>query len=249
MNTKIAAPAERLAQVEALIAALSSEREILVQAIVESAVGDGTQSKDPAAPDSVVISDVSHTLQTHPDWADKEMGEKGHKGSTIRKDGCALSALSSLAAHHLKMNVTPFILNHYLQENSGYLNGDWVVWPAMMTLFQRYGMKALHRQVKGGDNKVFPEVRAQIDKQCPAVLRVRHEKGPHFLLCIGYALDESGNVVDLITHDPGTHKGNGYGTDQADACTLYGNANHAFTLEGAELFEVSGTPTPPQRTT
>lgn len=223
-------PAERLAHIDALIAALSKEREITVHVIVESATATqpGTAGR--------IIPHISHILQADDRWKDLHMGSAGYRGCLIGSGGCALSALSALAAHHLQRMVTPITLDRFLRENGGYApDSAMVVWTAVTTLLKKYGLTVSHRQVSNpGD--VLRVVREQIDQDCPVVLRMRGKKGPHFLLAIGYDGD------DIITHDPGTWRGNGYGTETHPPCTLK-NPTRELELEGAEAYEVSGTPT------
>lgn len=245
-------PAEHLANIDALIAALSRERDATVQAIVESATGDipktsaqpdlGTGpewSRDTdtqPTPGSRIISHISHILQADDRWKKENMGAVGYMGCKIGAGGCALSALCALAEHHLQRKVTPITLNRFLQENGGYApDSAMIVWGAFAALLKKYGLTASHRRVSHpGD--VPRVVREQIDQDCPVVLRMRGSKGPHFLLAIGYTED------DIITHDPGTWRGNGYGTDSQPPCTLK-NPTRELTLEGAEVYEISGTPT------
>lgn len=246
MKIDITTPAERLACVDALIAALSAEREVLCGEIVKAA---STETAPPipteAAPaaqadtapgtGTAVIKNVDHTLQADEHWADLFMGEIGYEGCKIRSGGCALSALSALAAYHLQRAVTPITLNRFLQENDGYRDGALVVWGALSALLKKYGVEAPHRSVsakKVGVRGVYEAVREQIDQDNPAVLRMRGERGPHFLLAIGYSED------DIITHDPGTWRGNGYGDPP---CSLK-NPTRSLSLEGAEIYGVSGTP-------
>ena len=246
-------PAERLSHIDALIAALSKERETIVQAIVESVtVADtGGTPTQPAStdrpewsldtdtqptPTSRTIAHISHTLQADDRWKDLHMGAVGYRGCLIGSGGCALSALSALAAHHLERMVTPITLDRFLKENGGYLpDSATVVWAALVTLLKKYGLAASHRQIKNPSD-VPRVVREQIDQDCPVVLRMKGSKGPHFLLAIGYTED------DIITHDPGTWRGNGYGTGSQPPCTLK-NPTRELTLEGAVVYEVSGTPT------
>ncbi len=248
-DTTTCTPAERLAHIDALIAALSREREVTIQSIVESvSVGDADmvrtqpeaassdrgQSPGTDAPATRTIRDIVHIVQGDDRWKDAYMGAVGYKGSQIGSDGCVLSVLSALAAHHLKRAVTPIVLNKFLQENGGYApDSAMVVWGALVTLLKKYGLTASHRQTKDpGD--VPGVVREQIARDCPVVLRMRGDRGPHFVLAIGHTED------DIVTHDPGTWRGSGYGTDGQPPCTLK-NPTRALVLEGAEVYEVSGT--------
>ena len=195
----------------------------------------------------VIIEEVAHVEQAAQEWAAHEIGEVGHKGSTCQKKGCAISGLCSIAAFHLKVAVNPLTLDAFLKANNGYMYGNAVVWGALVTLFNKYGLEAAFREekVESMATDAIEEIRSQIDQGSPVLLRVSYEKGPHFLVGIGYIEEKSGAIRDIIIHDPGTFKGNGYGTKACTPSTFYGNPNHRFTLEGVLIYEVSGTPVRP----
>ena len=244
---------------EEIVGFLKSKDIIVVGAKKEDKNFPGSLPKEPnpdagtdayvekTAATKVIIEGVSHVQQAFHEWGDQPMGEHGHEGGNIQKDGCALSALSAIAAFHLKMLVNPLTLNKFLADNGGYMYGDKVVWGKITTLLQRYGLMASNREAKaeGYHIDIREEIRGQIDQDNPVILRARHSKGPHFLVGIGYVEEQSGSISDIITHDPGTRKGNGYGTEEYPPSTFYGNPNHEFTLEGVIIYEVSGTPQRP----
>ena len=192
-----------------------------------------------------MIEGVSHVQQADQRWKTLEMGNIGHTGSTIGRVGCGLAALTALAIYYLKIQaLTPPILNKFLAENGGYDENNDLRWDTICKLFERWGLTATFNQHRGVDKQIAIErkVITEIDCDRPALLRVRHSKGPHFLLAVGYIQSSDGSIEDFITMDPGTYKGDPYGTP---ACTLYGNANHKFTLEGCLIYHVTGTPVNP----
>ena len=201
----------------------------------------------PVTLETVIIPGVSHVQQADARWKTLEMGNIGHTGSTIGRVGCGLAALTALAIYYLKVQaLTPPILNKFLAMNDGYDKNNNLRWDTICKLFQRWGLQATFDQTRCGDidsqTALERRVVTEIDSDRPALLRVRHSKGPHFLLAVGYIQNSNGIAEDFITMDPGTYKGDPYG---APACTLYGNANHEFALEGCLVYHVTGTPVNP----
>ncbi|MYC16955.1 MAG: hypothetical protein F4Y39_24800 [Gemmatimonadetes bacterium] len=234
--------ANRLAQIDALISALTQERAVLVHRLAEETIASGPEEVPPARPETIiptaVILGVSHIVQGDPRWGQTHIGEVGYTGCLMEDGGCAVAALSALTGYHLGRDVTPVILNRYLQESGGYADGAAVVWATITKLLEKYGVGAQHRSIKSADlAEVGAAVREQIDKENPVVLRMRGSNGPHFLLAIGYTAGTDG-AIDIVTHDPGTKRGDGYGQPP---CTLE-NPTRSYALEGAEVYDVTKQP-------
>ena len=201
---------------------------------------------------TVLIQNVPLLFQFTQEWQKEEMGVPG-SGVTYGAKGCALLCLTILANFYLSTAaqglIKPTLLNDFFIKNDGWYQKYVTRWETLCTLFTRWNMSCTFHQKKLADegtdmDDIFIAARAEIDADRPCILRLRHSRGPHFVVAIGYIQNQQGNITDWIIHDPGSGQGDGYGNP---ACTLWGNAAHDFDLEGCLIYNVSGTPVHPNQ--
>lgn len=148
---------------------------------------------------------VPHFSQGDARWADRMLG----RGSSIRKEGCALSCIAMILNHYGR-NTTPKVLDTYLDAHNGYA-GNSVKWDVAGRCGETdEGVKLKYGRLNGSRKKVTDTITQRVEKNLPTMVRVDYGIDAnltynHFVVCVGLT-----GEGEFIMNDPATREGDGY---------------------------------------
>jgi hypothetical protein len=159
------------------------------------------------APDGtkLITPRVPHFSQGDPRWAQRILG----RGSSIRREGCAITCISMILSFYGR-NVTPKILDSYLDTNNGYV-GNSVKWDVAGKCEEPgNGLRLTYARMKGNQDKLSGFLSERTEQNLPTMVRVDYGADAnlvynHFVVCIGMTENS-----DFVMNDPATSQGDGY---------------------------------------
>lgn len=167
----------------------------------------GGEEESVIVPDGIklIMPQVSHFSQGDSRWAERTLG----RDSSIRREGCAISCIAMILNFYGR-NITPGILDRYLDENNGYA-GNCVNWRVAGKCGEfGSGPKLKYAATTGSKKQLADLLSQRLDKNLPTIARVDYGIDAdltynHFVVCVGKTENN-----DFIMNDPATAQGDGY---------------------------------------
>lgn len=176
---------------------------------------------------------VPHYSQGDSRWGASTLGNK----KTIKQAGCAISSISMILSYYGR-DVTPAIMDGYLDKNHGY-SGDSVNWDvAFKCGEEKNGVKFSGRKIVSGGFDAVLDVRIAANK--PTLARVDYGKDSdstynHFIVIVGRTKDGF-----HIMNDPATREGDGASNPTSENIVERTTRSKGYRIVSLDVFDTLG---------
>jgi peptidoglycan hydrolase-like protein with peptidoglycan-binding domain len=152
---------------------------------------------------TLITPRVPHFSQGDSRWASRILGSS----ATIQRKGCAITSIAMILKFFGR-NVTPGILDQYLDSEDGYA-GDSVKWSVAGKCGQTPTTKLTYRR-NTDKNALSALLRERVNQNAPTMVRVDYRvdsdiRYNHFVVCVGMTAQG-----EFVMNDPATRLGDGY---------------------------------------